>query len=199
MKEIIFATTNKGKLKEVQAIFENSEDKIIIKSLLDMGINIDILEDGKTFTQNAIKKATEISKLTKLPVIADDSGLEIDCLNKEPGIYSARYLGVNTPYDIKNAKIIERVQKFSIEKRTARFVSAVAFVNNGLEPIIAIGTIEGIIHDKSTGEGGFGYDPIFFIPTLNKTMAQLSVKEKNKISHRGKAFRQMKDLLKKVM
>lgn len=196
MKEIIFATKNKGKIKEIQAILGND---YTVKSIEEIGLNIDILEDGKTFEENAIKKATEIMKITNKPVLADDSGLQIDYLNGEPGVYSARYMGEDTPYEIKNAKILELLKDIEEEKRTARFVSVIALAIPNKEPITTIGTIEGIIGYEMKGENGFGYDPIFYIPYLEKTSAQLSLEEKNKISHRGKALEQMKKILKEMM
>nr|WP_317357734.1 XTP/dITP diphosphatase [uncultured Tyzzerella sp.] len=196
MKEIIFATKNKGKIKEIQAILGND---YTVKSIEEIGLNIDILEDGKTFEENAIKKATEIMKITNKPVLADDSGLQIDYLNGEPGVYSARYMGEDTPYEIKNAKILELLKDIEEEKRTARFVSVIALAIPNKEPITTIGTIEGIIGYEMKGENGFGYDPIFYIPYLEKTSAQLSLEEKNKISHRGKALERMKKILKEMM
>ena len=196
MKEIIFATKNKGKLIEIQHILG---DNFIVKSMEDIDINIDILEDGKTFEENAIKKAVEIMKLTNKPVLADDSGLEIDYLNGEPGVYSARYLGEDTPYVIKNNKILEKLDGVGEDKRTARFVSVVALAMPNEKPILTKGTIEGIIGYALKGENGFGYDPIFYIPSLNKTSAELSLEEKNKISHRGQALKEMKKILNEKM
>ncbi len=195
MKEIIFATKNKGKIKEIQAILG---DKFNVKSMEEVGIFDDILEDGKTFEENAIKKATEIMKKTGKIVLADDSGLEIDYLNKEPGVHSARYLGEDTPYNIKNAKILERLLNVSKEKRTARFVSVIALAMPEKEAITTKGTIEGYIHTEIKGENGFGYDPIFYIPHLEKTAAEITLEEKNKISHRGKALFKMKEILQEI-
>lgn len=192
MKEIIFATKNKGKIKEIQAILGHN---YIVKSIEDIGIDIDIVEDGKTFEENAIKKAVEIMKITNKIVLADDSGLEIDYLNGEPGVYSARYMGEDTPYEIKNAKILEMLKDVEEEKRGARFVSVIALAIPGKKPITTRGTIEGIIAYEMKGENGFGYDPIFYIPELKKTAAELSLEEKNKISHRGKALSEMKKIL----
>lgn len=196
MKEIIFATKNKGKIKEIQAILG---DDFIVKTMEEAGINIDVVEDGTTFEQNAIKKAVEIMEISQKIVLADDSGLEIDYLNKEPGVYSARYLGEDTPYDIKNQKIIERLKDAKDEQRTARFVSVVALAMPGKEPITTKGTIEGVIAYEPKGQNGFGYDPIFYIPHLKCTSAELSLEEKNKISHRGKALKEMKNILEKMV
>lgn len=196
MKEIIFATKNKGKIKEIQSILGND---YIVKSMEEIGIDIDVVEDGKTFEENAIKKAVEIKNVTNKIVLADDSGLEIDYLNCEPGVYSARYMGEDTPYDIKNAKILELLKDVEEDKRGARFVSVIALAMPGKDPITTKGTIEGIIGYEIKGENGFGYDPIFYIPSLEKTSAELSLEEKNKISHRGKALEEMKKILEKMV
>lgn len=195
MKDIIFATKNKGKLKEIKNILG---DKFNIKSMEEAGITEDILEDGKTFEENAIKKATEIMKKTGCIVLADDSGLEIDFLDKAPGVYSARYMGEETPYKIKNEKILELLKDVPKEKRTARFISVIAMAIPSKEPIITKGTIEGMIGYEIKGENGFGYDPIFYIPHLGKTSGELTLEEKNKISHRGKALFAMKEILEEI-
>lgn len=196
MKEVVFATKNKGKIKEIQAILGN---EYIVKSMEELGINIDIIEDGKTFEENAIKKAVEIMNITNKIVLADDSGLEIDYLDGEPGVYSARYMGEDTPYEIKNNKILDILKDVEEEKRGARFVSVIALAIPQKEPITTKGTIEGIIGYEIKGENGFGYDPIFYIPELKMTAAELSTEEKNKISHRGKALKQMKKILEKMV
>ena len=196
MKEVVFATKNKGKIKEIQAILGN---EYIVKSMEEIGINIDIIEDGKTFEENAIKKAVEIMNITNKIVLADDSGLEIDYLVGEPGVYSARYMGEDTPYEIKNNKILDILKDVEEEKRGARFVSVIALAIPQKEPITTKGTIEGIIGYEIKGENGFGYDPIFYIPELKMTAAELSIEEKNKISHRGKALKQMKKILEKMV
>lgn len=196
MKEVVFATKNKGKIKEIQAILGN---EYIVKSMEEIGINIDIIEDGKTFEENAIKKAVEIMNITNKIVLADDSGLEIDYLDGEPGVYSARYMGEDTPYEIKNNKILDILKDAEEEKRGARFISVIALAIPQKEPITTKGTIEGIIGYEIKGENGFGYDPIFYIPELKMTAAELSIEEKNKISHRGKALKQMKKILEKMV
>lgn len=195
MKDIIFATKNKGKIKEIKNILG---DKFNIKSIEEVGIFDDILEDGNTFEENAIKKATEIMKKTGEIVLADDSGLEIDFLNKAPGVYSSRYMGENTPYEIKNKKILELLKDVKKGDRTARFVSVIAMAMPNEKPIIATGILEGTIAYEMSGENGFGYDPIFYIPHLKKTSAELSLKEKNEISHRGKALYEMKIILERL-
>lgn len=191
--KIIFATSNEGKMREVRAILADMGMEIL--SMKEAGIEVDVVEDGKTFEENAIIKATEISKVTDAIVLADDSGLEIDYLNKEPGIYSARYMGEDTSYDIKNNNLIERLSGVPDEKRTARFVCAIAAALPNGQVLTTQGTIEGMIGYEIQGENGFGYDPIFYVPEYGCTTAQLSNEQKNAISHRGKALRAMKDKL----
>ncbi len=196
MKKIIFATGNEGKMKEVRMILADTGYEIL--SLKDAGISADIVEDGSTFEENAAIKATAISKLPEAEgavVLADDSGLEIDYLNKEPGIYSARYMGEDTSYDIKNKALIDRLEGVPDEKRTARFVCAIAaaFPDGRVET--RRGTIEGRIGYEQAGENGFGYDPIFYVPEFSCTTAELSPEEKNKVSHRGNALRLIKEVL----
>jgi XTP/dITP diphosphohydrolase len=161
----------------------------------EAGIDIDIVEDGSTFEENAAIKARAVCAVAGEIVLADDSGLEIDYLNKEPGIYSARYMGEDTSYHIKNANLIERLEGVPDEARTARFVCAVAaaFPDGTVKTIRA--TMEGRIGYEEKGENGFGYDPIFFLPEFGCTSAQLSMEDKNKISHRGKALRAIKEEL----
>lgn len=192
MEKIVFATKNKGKIKEIQAVLGDSFE---IVSMEEAGINIDVVEDGTTFEENAIKKATEIMKVSNTIVLADDSGLEVDYLDKAPGIYSARFMGEDTSYDIKNNEILKRLEGVPEEKRTARFVCVVAAAFPDGRSEAVRGTIEGIIGYEIKGENGFGYDPIFYVPEFKKTTAELSMEEKNKISHRGKALRMMKDIL----
>lgn len=192
MKQIIFATKNKGKIKEIQAVLGDSFE---VKSMEEAGIDIDIAEDGTTFEENAVIKAEAIASLCECLVLADDSGLEIDYLNKEPGVHSARFMGKDTSYTIKNNKILEMLDGVEDSKRTARFVCAVACAKKGRDTFVIRETIEGIIGHKIEGDNGFGYDPIFFVPELNKTTAQLTMEEKNKISHRGKALARIKDIL----
>ena len=193
MKKVIFATGNQGKMKEIREILGDLDIELL--SLKDAGIDADIVEDGKTFEENAQIKARTICNLTGEIVLADDSGLEIDYLNKEPGIYSARYMGEDTSYHIKNEKLIERLEGVPDEKRTARFVCAIAaaFPDGTMKTVRA--TMEGRIGYKESGENGFGYDPIFYLPEYGCTSAELSMEEKNKISHRGKALRAIKDEL----
>lgn len=194
-QRIVFATSNEGKMKEVREIL--SELGMEVLSLKDAGIEIDIEENGTTFEENALIKVNAIRELVDCIVLADDSGLEVDYLNKEPGIYSARYMGENTSYTIKNNKILELLQGVPKEKRTARFVCAIAAALPSGKVFTTRGTIEGIIGDKIEGENGFGYDPIFYLPEYHCTTAELSMEKKNELSHRGKALLAMKELLRK--
>ena len=199
MKKIIFATGNADKMKEIRKILADLDAEVV--SMKEAGIQADIVEDGKTFEENAVIKATAISKLTSNGeiVLADDSGLEIDYLNKEPGIYSARYMGEDTSYHIKNANLIERLDGVEDEKRTARFVCVIAAVCPDGSEHVTRGTIEGRIGYEEKGENGFGYDPIFYVPEYHCYSAELAPEEKNKISHRGKALEEMKTVLMKEM
>ncbi len=190
---IVFATGNAGKMREIRMIMEDMGMEIL--SMKEIGINPDIVEDGTTFTENAIIKAKAVAALTDAIVLADDSGLEIDALNKEPGIYSARYMGEDTSYRLKNANLIERLEGVPDEKRTARFVCAIAAVLPNGELLTTLGTVEGRIGYEEKGANGFGYDPIFFLPEFGCTSAELTDEQKNEISHRGKALRAMKELL----
>ena len=193
MKQIILATKNKNKLVEVKAVLGNDYE---VLSMEDIGIDVDVEENGPTFEENATIKAEAICKICGKPVMADDSGLEIDYLDKKPGVLSARFLGHDTSYDIKNAKILEMLEDVPEEKRTARFVCSIAVAFPDRDTVVVRDTIEGIIGYESAGENGFGYDPIFYVPELKKTTAQLSMEEKNKISHRGKALVKMANRLK---
>lgn len=194
-RKIIFATGNQGKLKEIKVIL--GEPGVEIVSMKEEGIDVPIKEDGTTFEENAVIKAQTIAKETKEIVLADDSGLEIDYLNKEPGVYSARYAGEDTPYSIKNQMLLERLEGVAQEQRTARFVCVIAAVLPDGTVITTRGTIEGYIGYEAAGENGFGYDPIFYVPEYNCTTAQLSMEQKNELSHRGKALRAMKEELRR--
>lgn len=193
MKKIIFATGNEGKMREIREILKDVDAQIL--SLKEAGIHADIVEDGKTFEENAVIKAKAICEMTGEIVLADDSGLEVDYLDKEPGVYSARYMGENTSYRIKNASLIQRLEGVPDEKRTARFVCviAAAFPDGTVKTVR--GTMEGRIGYREEGENGFGYDPIFYLPEYGCSSAVLSMEEKNKISHRGKALRAIKEEL----
>ena len=193
MKRMIFATGNENKMKEIREILGALPLEIL--SMKEAGVSADIVEDGKTFEENALIKARAICKLAGEMVLADDSGLEIDYLNKEPGIYSARYMGEDTSYHIKNKSLIDRLEGVPDEKRTARFVCEIASVFPDGKELVVRGTVEGIIGYEEKGENGFGYDPIFYLPERGCTTAELSPEEKNSISHRGNALRLMNELL----
>lgn len=200
MDTIIFATGNKNKMIEIRMILADLGCKIL--SQKEAGIQADVVEDGQTFEENALIKATTIADIArKMPeyknavVLADDSGLEIDALNKEPGIYSARYMGEDTSYDIKNQALIDRLEGVPDEKRTARFVCAIAAAlpDGGTE--VVRGTMEGRIGYEITGENGFGYDPIFYLPQFGCSSAELEPEKKNELSHRGEGLRKMRKVL----
>ncbi len=194
MRRIVFATKNKNKLEEIKAKLPEYE----IVSMEEAGFNMEIEENGKTFEENAIIKAEAISKSLNEIVMADDSGLEIDYLDKAPGVLSARFLGHDTSYDVKNKKILEMLDGVEEEKRSARFVCAIAIAIPNMDTKVVRGTIEGVIGQEQKGENGFGYDPIFVVKELNKTTAELSMEEKNKISHRGRALELALDVLKEM-
>ena len=197
-KKIIFATGNENKMKEIRMILADLGMPIL--SMKEAGIDVDVKENGTTFEENALIKATEIAKyVDNAIVLADDSGLEIDYLNKEPGIYSARYAGVDTSYDIKNNLLLDRLQGVPDEKRTARFVCAVAAAFPDGSTEVVRGTIEGIIGHGIAGENGFGYDPIFYLPEYGCTTAELTPEKKNELSHRGNALRAMRTIMEKKL
>ena len=196
-RRIIFATGNAGKMKEIRMILGNLDVQVI--SMKEAGIDIDIVEDGTTFEENAIIKAKTIMKMTGEITLADDSGLEVDYLNKEPGIYSARYLGTDTSYTIKNKAIIDRLEKVEGNDRSARFVCAIAAVFPDGRVITTRGTLEGVIAHEEKGMNGFGYDPIVYVPEYKATTAELSSEIKNRISHRGKALELMKKEIEKYI
>jgi XTP/dITP diphosphohydrolase len=193
MEKLIFATGNENKMKEIRMILADCGYEIL--SMKEAGIDVDIVEDGKTFEENAVIKATAISKLAGCLVLADDSGLEVDAMDTAPGIYSARWEGEDTPYSVKNQKIIDNLKDVPEEKRTARFVCAIAAAFPDGRVVTRRGTIEGLIAHKPAGENGFGYDPIFYVPEFKKTTAELSPEEKNKVSHRGKALQMIREVI----
>lgn len=195
--KIIFATGNEHKMEEIRMILADCGLEIL--SMKEAGITADIEENGTTFEENALLKAKGIAALCHDIVLADDSGLEIDALNKEPGVYSARYMGETTSYHLKNANLIERLNGVPDEKRTARFVCAVAAVLPDGRVLETKGCVEGRIGYEERGENGFGYDPIFVLPEYGRTTAELSPEEKNGLSHRGKALRLMREKLKEAL
>ena len=195
MKKILFATTNEGKMREIRMIMEGSGYEIT--SLKDAGIKVDIDENGSTFEENALIKANALRPYTDGIILADDSGLEVDYLNKEPGVHSARYMGEDTSYDIKNQSIIDRLDGVEGNDRSARFVCVIAASFPDGHTAVTRGTIEGVIAKTPAGCGGFGYDPIFYYPECQCTTAQMDPEMKNELSHRGKALRKMREVIEK--
>ncbi len=198
--KVIFATGNEGKMREIRAILKDIEADIL--SMKEAGLSLDIEEDGESFEENALIKARAVADalaaaggLHDCVVLADDSGLEIDCLNGEPGIYSARYLGEDTPFDVKSRDLLRRMEHVPDEERSARFVCAIAAVFPDGESMVTRGTIEGRIGHALAGDNGFGYDPIFYLPEYGRTAAELTDGEKNQISHRSRALALMKEEL----
>ena len=193
MKSIILASNNKDKVKEVKEILKGYD----IISMKEAGIDVDIEENGTTFEENALIKARAIMKLTGQITMADDSGLEIDYLNKAPGVYSARFMGHDTSYDIKNKALIQKLEGVKGSDRSGRFVCAIAVCFPDGREIVKRGTKEGLIAEEIKGDNGFGYDPIVYLPEYGKTSGELAPEEKNKISHRGKALALIKEELDK--
>lgn len=193
MVKILFATGNKGKVAEIREILKNLDAEVL--TMKEAGFDIEVDENGETYEENAVIKAKAVMEASGCLTLADDSGLEVDYMNKEPGIHSARYMGHDTSYDIKNQSILDKLEGVEDEKRTARFVCAIAaaFPDGRVETVRA--TMEGIIAHEIAGANGFGYDPIFFLPERGVTSAEISREEKNEISHRGKALRLMRDRL----
>lgn len=198
---IIFATGNADKMREIRMIMAGLG--LEIQSMGEAGIDVDIVENGKTFEENAMIKASAIAQDLRKSglqavVLADDSGLEIDYLNKAPGIYSARYMGEDTPYSVKNASLLRQLEGVPDEKRTARFVCVISAVFPDGRKCTVRATIEGRIGYEERGQNGFGYDPIFYLPEYGMYSAELAPEEKNRISHRGKALEEMKKVLKQA-
>ena len=193
MKKIIFATGNKDKMREIREIMADIDVEVV--SMKEAGISVDVVEDGTTFEENALIKARAIAAHTDAIVLADDSGLEIDYLDKAPGVYSARFMGEDTSYVIKNQALIDKLEGVAKEERTARFVCAIAAVLPDKSDLVVRENMEGYIGYHAEGENGFGYDPIFFLDEFGCSSAALSREQKNEISHRGKALRAMKDIL----
>lgn len=193
--KIVFATSNEGKMREIREILKDLNVEVL--SLKEAGVHVDIVEDGDTFEANALIKAKAVWEQTGGIVLADDSGLEIDYLNGEPGVYSARYMGENTSYEIKNWNLIHRLDGVPEEKRTARFVAVIAGVLPDGRSVTTRGTMEGFIAYEPAGAGGFGYDPILMLKEYGMTSAEITMEQKNEISHRGKGLRAMKEVLKK--
>lgn len=192
-KQIIFATGNKDKMREIREIMADVDVEVL--SMKEAGIVVDVVEDGTTFEENSLIKAKAIAQYTDAIVLADDSGLEIDYLDKAPGVYSARFMGEDTSYDIKNQALIDKLDGVPKDERTARFVCAIGAVLPNKETLVVRETMEGYIGYEIAGENGFGYDPIFYLDEFGCSSAALSREQKNEISHRGKALRAMKDIL----
>ncbi len=191
---LVFATGNQGKVNEFRQMLGESYE---ILSMKDLDVEVEIVEDGKTFEENAVIKAKAVMEATGEMVLADDSGFEVDCLGGEPGIYSARYMGEDTPYSVKNAELLRRCEGVPEDKRDARFVCVIACAYPDGTVDTATGVIEGKIANEPKGENGFGYDPVFYLPERGCTTGELPPEEKNAISHRGIAVRKMVEILKK--
>ncbi|OIJ18331.1 non-canonical purine NTP pyrophosphatase [Anaerobacillus alkalidiazotrophicus] len=197
MKEILIATKNKGKIREFEELF--SQFGFRVKSLLNLESVIDVVEDGLTFRENATKKAETIAKQYNIATLADDSGLIVDALNGEPGVFSARYAGPNKDDRANMEKVLHELIGVKDSERAARFHCSLALAIPGHSTILVDGTCEGKITHEPKGENGFGYDPIMYIPQKNKTMAELSKEEKNEISHRALALKKMKEVIQSVL
>ncbi len=189
--ELLFATKNQNKLQEIREVLEG----FTVVSMRDKNIDIDVTEDGLTYEENALKKARAIMEITGLTTLSDDSGLEIEFLDNRPGVHSARFLGEDTAYDIKNNHILELLKDVPNNQRKARFVCSIAAVFPDNSSLVATCALEGYIAHTISGENGFGYDPIFFVPEFGMTTAEMPRDLKNRISHRGKALRKMKEML----
>lgn len=192
MKQVVIATKNKGKAKDFEALFGPLGYEVV--TMFDVAPEMEIEETGTTFEENAILKAEALAKELNTIVIADDSGLAVDALNGEPGVYSARYAGDHDD-EANMVKLIENLKNVEDEKRTARFCCCIAIAGPGFETTTVFGTCEGVIAHEKRGTNGFGYDPIFFVPSLNRMMAELTADEKGAISHRGNAIRKLKEQL----
>ncbi|MCK9274229.1 MAG: XTP/dITP diphosphatase [Syntrophales bacterium] len=193
MKKIVFASKNSGKIREASALLE--ETKIELLSILDYPDAPDVIEDGNTFFENALKKARIISEYTQLTSIADDSGLAVDYLGGRPGVYSSRYSGPDANDEKNIKKLLMELEGLPIEKRTAAFKCVLVLYDINGEYSTFEGSLEGFIGFTPEGLEGFGYDPVFIVPEYNKTVAQLDPKIKNRISHRGRAFNDLKKKL----
>ncbi|MGM9949385.1 MAG: XTP/dITP diphosphatase [Lysinibacillus sp.] len=192
MKQVVIATKNKGKAKDFEALFTPLGYEVV--TMFDVAPDMEIEETGTTFEENAVLKAETLSKALGTIVIADDSGLAVDALDGAPGVYSARYAGDHDD-EANIVKVLENLKGLPEEKRTARFMCALAIAGPNLETTTVFGSCEGVILEEKRGTNGFGYDPIFFVPALNRAMAELTPEEKGAISHRGNAIRKLADLL----
>ena len=193
-RRVVLATRNQGKVKEFNRLFAVLGWEGI--SLAEFEGVPEVIEDGETFEANALKKAIEISTYLNLPALGDDSGLEVDALDGRPGVYSARYAGEDATDEKNWRKLLDELDDVPMERRTARFRCTIAFVVPGSEPVITTGSCEGLIAKEPKGTNGFGYDPVFYIPEMEKMMAQLLPEEKNQISHRARAMNHLLEALK---
>jgi len=189
MVKLVVATKNKGKIAEIKKVLQEMPFEVF--SMGDIGIAAEVVEDGKTFQENSLKKAVEICNICRSVVIADDSGIEVDYLDGAPGIYSARFGGRDATDQDRNAKLLHMLENVPYEKRTARFVCAIAVAFPDGRSFVVKDTCEGFVDFQCKGENGFGYDPLFYVAEYRKTMAELSMDIKNKISHRAKALEKM--------
>ena len=196
MKQVVIATKNKGKAKDFEALFSPLGYEVV--TMFDVAPDMEIEETGTTFEENAVLKAETLAKALNTIVIADDSGLAVDALNGEPGVYSARYAGDHDD-EANIVKVLEKLAGVPEEKRTARFCCALALAGPGMETFTVFGTCEGVILEEKRGTNGFGYDPIFYVPHLQRAMAELSPEEKGAISHRGNAIRKLAEALPTLM
>ena len=195
--KLVLATVNKHKVAEIRAILGDLFDPII--TMQEAGFNEEIEENGQTFAQNASIKAVTVMKATGLPALADDSGLVVDALDGRPGVYSARYAGVHGDDDANNDKVLTEMADLPDPERTARFCCSIALARPGMPVLIAEGSVEGQLLYERRGSGGFGYDPLFYIPSMAMTMAELSPEQKNAISHRSRALAQLREKLMEVL
>ncbi|NGZ10961.1 MAG: XTP/dITP diphosphatase [Nitrospira sp. LK70] len=197
MEEILLATRNPDKVRELALLL--GDLGIHIRTLADFPAAPEVEEDGTTCKANALKKAREMASATGLPSVADDTGLEVDALGGRPGVFAARYAGENATYEDNCRKLLKELEGVPSARRTARFVTVAALAMPGGHSQVATGTLAGVIAEKCVGSQGFGYDPVFFVSELGRTLAELTADEKNRISHRAKAFRSMADILRPVV
>jgi XTP/dITP diphosphohydrolase len=193
VKELVLATRNKDKGRELAALL--GDLGIVIRTLAEFPDAPEVIEDGETCEANAVKKAVAIARYTGLPAVADDTGLEVEALGGRPGVYAARYAGEDATYEDNWRKLLRELEGVPREKRLARFVTVAALAEPNGPVRTATGSLEGFIAEKPAGTEGFGYDPVFCVPELGKTLAELSPEEKNRISHRGRAFAKVREIL----
>lgn len=194
MKELVLASSNPHKIEEIYAILKTLDYKIF--SMTDVGLgDMDIVEDGDTFEANSLIKAKAVYEATQKPAIGDDSGLMVDYLNGEPGVFSARYSGEDKNYAANNEKLLQNLLGVPMEKRRAKFVTVITLMFSPEDIVVARGEVHGYIGEALRGGNGFGYDPLFVVPEMEKTFAELTADEKNKISHRANALVKLQQLL----